>query len=380
MSFKPKVILFVVNVDWYFISHRLIIAREAVKAGYHVYVAAKDTGRRAEIENVGASFINVNFSRSGTNPLRELLTLVKLIRVYRSLKPSVVHHIAMKPVVYGTMVTKWLKIPVINAVNGLGFVFHEGESGFVSIVITKMMKYGFKYNKLHCIFQNSEDMRDLKELNIVSPDTPSVLIKGAGVDLNKFNHFPLDSSKQKLRVILAARLLWSKGIKEFKEASEILFKKYADKVEFRLVGMADEDHLEGISPDQLKKWEVGDYFQWIPYTTNMVKVFQESDIVVLPSYYREGVPKSLLEACAVGRPIVTTNSIGCKECVDEGVNGFKVSPKSSEEVAQKIEELIEDQKLRIDMGIASRAKAQREFDVSNVVKIHLDLYDKVINE
>lgn len=380
MKFEPKVILFVVNVDWYFISHRLIIAREAVKAGYHVYVAAKDTGRRAEIENVGASFINVNFSRSGTNPIRELLTLFKLIKVYKRLKPSVIHHIAMKPVVYGTMVTKWLGIPVINAVNGLGFVFHEGESGFVSTVITKMMKYGFKYDKLNCIFQNQEDMRDLKKLGIISSETPSVLIKGAGVDLNKFKHFPLELNKNKLRVVLAARLLWSKGIKEFKESSELLYDKYSDKVEFRLVGMPDEDHLEGISPEQLKQWQVGEFFRWIPYTTDMVTIFKESDIVVLPSYYREGVPKSLLEACAVGRPIVTTNSIGCKECVDEGENGFKVNPKSSVELADRIAELIENESLRLNMGLASRRKAEKEFDVQQVVNIHLEMYERIINE
>ena len=370
-----KKILFVANVDWFFISHRLILAEAAIKNGYEVTVVCTDTGRRKEIEAVGATFVHFQFERSGTNIFKELYTLVRFYKLYKKIVPTMVHHITLKPVIYGSIVARCLKLPVLNAVSGLGFNFTEGQNGFSTKLMTFLMRIGFKSKNLTCIFQNNDDLSVIKARGILNESNRIIKIKGAGVDLNKFNYqIPIEN--EKITIVLPARLLWDKGVNEFYEASQLLKKKYASKVIFKLVGIADIDNKAGVSPTTLKGWIDGTYFIWVDYQKNMVPVYHKSDIVVLPSY-REGMPKTLLEACAVGRPIVTTNAIGCKECVDEGVNGFKVPVKSIQKLAKVIEVLILDKELRLSMGKASRNKAVDEFDQVNVICKHLEIYNSL---
>lgn len=334
-----------------------------------------DTGRRKEIEAVGATFVNFQFERSGTNIFKELYTLVRFYKLYKKIVPTMVHHITLKPVIYGSIVARCLKLPVLNAVSGLGFNFTEGQNGFSTKLMTFLMRIGFKSKNLTCIFQNNDDLSVIKARGILNESNRIIKIKGAGVDLNKFNYqIPIEN--EKITIVLPARLLWDKGVKEFYEASQLLKKKYATKAIFKLVGIADIDNKAGVSPTTLKGWIDGTYFIWIDYQKNMVPVYHKSDIVVLPSY-REGMPKTLLEACAVGRPIVTTNAIGCKECVDEGVNGFKVPVKSIQKLAKVIEVLILDKELRLSMGKASRNKAVDEFDQVNVICKHLEIYNSL---
>ena len=368
-----KRILFVANVDWFFISHRLILAEAAIKKGYEVTVACNDTGRKKEIEAAGAFFVNFHFERSGTNIFKEIFTLVKFYKLYKKVAPTMVHHITLKPVIYGSIVARFLKIPVLNAVSGLGFNFTEGQNGFSTNLMTLLMRVGFKNKNLTCIFQNNDDLNTIKFRGILYKSNKIVKIKGAGVDLNKFS-YQIPPENEKVTIVLPARLLWDKGVNEFYEASQLLKKKYAEKVIFKLIGIADTDNKAGVSPATLKGWVDDSYFIWINYQKNMVPVYHNSDIVVLPSY-REGMPKTLLEACAVGRPIVTTNAIGCKECVDEGVNGFKVPVKSIQELAKAIELLVLDTELRFRMGKASRNKAVNEFNQVNVITKHLEIYN-----
>lgn len=373
-----KKILFIVNVDWFFISHRLILAEAAVKEGYEVLVACSDTGRKHEIESVGATFFNFNFERSGTNPLKEFITLFKFYNLYNNIKPTLIQHITLKPVIYGSLIAFFLKIPVVNSISGLGFNFAENNKGFTTRIMIFLMRLGFKNKKMTCIFQNYDDRKVIESRRILLKSNKVVMIKGAGVDLNKF-YFSTPPVKDKISIILPARLLWDKGVKEFHNASLILRDKYKDKIEFKLIGKTDIDNKSGVKEEVLQEWLEEGYFSRINYQTDMVPVYTESDIVVLPSY-REGMPKTLLEACSVGRPIVTTNAIGCRECVDEGINGFKVQIKSSEELANAIEKLIIDDQLRLKMGVESRLKAEREFDQKNVISKHLEIYKSFLNE
>ncbi len=171
-------------------------------------------------------------------------------------------------------------------------------------------------------------------------------------------------------------MLWDKGVKELVEASKILYKKYAHKIYFKLCGMVDIGNLESISEDYLNTIEVENYLKWYGHQTDMKSIYKSADIVVLPSY-REGLPTSLIEACATGRPIITTNAIGCKDCVDEGLNGYKVPVKSVQELADAIEKLINSPEDRKRMGIYGRQKAEREFDQKEVVKKHIDIYNEL---
>lgn len=370
-------ILFVANVDWFFISHRLVIAEEAKKNGFEVIVAAKDTGRSQEIIDKGIQFINLSFSRSGTNLIREFITLIKVFKIYYILKPDIVHHITLKPVIYGSLIAKVLKIKgVVNAISGLGYNFTEGRKSLVQKVMLLIMKFGFKRKNVVIIFQNENDQKELTELGVIHPSNLIVRIKGSGVDLEKFHEssFP---SFNRIKILLPIRMLWDKGVKELREASDILNKKYYDNIEFILSGLADEDNKAGVPATYLNDWQDGHYVKWIGNQKNMVEVYQNSHIVVLPSY-REGMPKSLIEACAIGRAIVTTNAIGCRECVDEGINGLKVPIKDAQSLANAIETLVNNPNRIVEMGKASRLKAKKEFDINFVLQIHSQIYNQYL--
>lgn len=369
-----KTLLMVANVDWFFISHRLCIAQEAVKQGWKVYVAAEDSGRGKEIEVDGINFIDFRFSRSGTNPANELKTLLAFRALYKQISPDVVHHITLKPVIYGSVIAKLLNIKgVVNAISGLGYNFTGDRQSAVQKIMLKLMKYGFNTKNLSIIFQNKDDEAELRRLGVIGSDNLIIRIKGSGADLEKFAQSEMPDFAR-VKILLPIRMLWDKGVRELKEASDILKENYKDKVQFILSGLADEENKAGVSASYLNEWQDGEYVVWIGYQKNMVEVYNNSHIVVLPSY-REGMPKTLIEACAVGRAIVTTDAIGCRECVDEGENGFKVPVYSIKELAVALEKLILNHNLIKKMGQNSRIKSEKEFDVKNVIATHLKIYN-----
>jgi glycosyltransferase involved in cell wall biosynthesis len=373
-----KTLLMVANVDWFFISHRLCIAHEASKLGWKVFVAAEDTGRGKEIEVDGIEFIDFKFSRSGTNPLDELKTLIAFRKLYKKISPDVVHHITLKPVIYGSVIAKFLKIKgVVNAISGLGYNFTGDRQSLVQKIMLKLMKYGFNRKSLSIIFQNDDDERELKKLGVIYGNNAIIKIKGSGVDLDEFSFSEMPAF-ERIKILLPIRMLWDKGVKELKEASDILKEKYHNKAQFILSGLADEENKAGVPASYLNDWQDGEYVIWIGYQKNMVEVYKNSHIVVLPSY-REGMPKTLIEACAIGRAIVTTDAIGCRECVDEGQNGFKVPVYSIQELADALEKLILDHELLVEMGKKSRIKAEDEFNVIGVISTHLKIYNDLNN-
>lgn len=368
-------ILFVTNVDWFFISHRLVIAEEAYRLGYDVFLAAEDTGRSKEIIDKGIKFINLPFSRSGTNPVQEIKTLLKFYKIYNDIKPDIVHHITLKPVIYGSITARFLKIKgVVNAVSGLGYNFTGDRMSLVSKIMLQMMRYGFNRNNISIIFQNKDDYNELKSLKVISNRNILFWIKGSGVDLNIFktNTFP---GFDKIKILLPIRMLWDKGVRELYDASNLLKYKYNNRIQIILAGLADEDNKAGVSAHFLQSWENGEYVKWIGYQKDMFDVYNDCHIVILPSY-REGMPKTLIEGCAMGRAIITTDAIGCRECVDDEVNGLIVPVKDSKSLAIAIERLVNDPEKIIEMGKASRIKAESEFDINFVIKKHLEIYNQ----
>jgi glycosyltransferase involved in cell wall biosynthesis len=373
-----KTLLLVANVDWFLISHRLCIAVAAKKQGWEVHVACEDTGRANEITREGIHFIDFVFSRSGTNFLSETATIRNFYQLYKSVRPDVVHHITLKPVIYGSFVARRLGIHgVLNAVSGLGYTFTESRKGPVQKVMVQFMKYGFNRDNLAFIFQNKDDLAELSNLGVVSAENMINTIKGSGVNLEHFKYAPAEH-KDRVVILFPTRMLWDKGTAELREASELLFSSYKDKICFLLAGLADEDNKAGVPASYLREWEHGEYIKWIGYQKDMVAVYKRADIVVLPSY-REGMPKTLIEACAMGKPIVTTNAIGCRECVDEGVNGFKVAVKDANALANALRKLIDNEQLRMVMGRASREKAEKEFDQRDVIAKHLMIYQSLFD-
>lgn len=373
-------LLIVCNVDWFVISHRLGIIKRAVNDGYEVIIAAEDTGRSSEIEACGAKFINLPFSRSGTNPLDEFKTLLKFNKLYKEVQPDIVHHITIKPVIYGSIIAKKEKIKgVVNAIAGLGYNFTSENKGLFFKFLLKLMKYGFNRNNVSVIFQNTTDFEDLKATGVLNNNNKIYYTKGSGVDLNQYQFSELPN-KQRIKVLFPTRMLWEKGVKELKEATVLLKDKYKDKVTFVLAGLADNGNKSGVTEEYLKDWSDGEYVNWIGFQSNMPKVFAESDIVTLPSYYREGIPKSLIEACAIGRPIITTDSVGCKECVDHEFNGLKISPRDGKVLALALDKMLGSSELRKEYGKNSRLKAESEFNVETVIDIHMEIYKNLLNE
>src|SRR5690606_16829749 len=366
-------LLIITNVDWFLISHRLVLAKAAINAGWEVYVACEDTGRGREIAVDGIKFINFPLSRSGTNPINEYKLYKRFVKLYKEIQPDVVHQITIKPVVYGSLAAQRVRIKgVVNAISGMGYMFTEGKIGLFQRLILFLMKKGSNKQNVSFIFQNRDDQSVLERHNILNQVNSVNLIKGSGIDLEKFQKSP-HKINNRIKILFASRMLWDKGIKELQEATKILKHKYSSLIQFVLVGKADDENRSSVSAAYLNEWADGDYVVWKGHVENVRDEYIDSNIVVLPSY-REGLPKNLIEACAVGRPIVTTDAIGCKDCVDEGVNGYKVPVKDGLALADAIEKLINNRDLMVRMGSESRLKAEREFDLKDVVSNHLRIY------
>lgn len=367
-------LLMIVNEDRFFLSHRKDIAVAAQKAGWDVIIVCKDTGQRKDVENLGLKMIDLPINPTGTNILQELKTCRFLYSLYIRNRNAVVHHVGLKNILWGGLAAKVARVRgVVNAVSGLGVIFSGGKMEIMAKGILSILRFSHHRKGLKVIFQNQED-KDLFLHHRIVHESQCEFIKGSGVDLNVFKYVPeQDSAKQK--IVFTARMVKEKGIIELIEAAEMLRKDYENRVEFWLCGRL-ADNADAISKEELESRCDGKYIQWLNFQKDIKGVLERSHIMAFPSFYREGVPKSLIDACAVGRPIVTTNSIGCKDVVDDGVNGFLIPIKNSAALAERLRILIEDKDLRIRMGKAAREKAEREFSLESVVNKHLEIYSK----
>ena len=372
-----KKLFIIVNVDWFFLSHRLPVALAAQEAGWDVTIVTADTGKLEDIEAAGLKTINLPMSRSGMNLKEELGTLKFLILLYKREKPDVVHHVGMKTILWGTLAGKFAKVNgVVNAVSGLGGFFAEDNTSIMAKVMPKVLRYSHHGLNLLVIFQNHEDEAMYVKKGIIRKEQAR-FIKGSGVNLKEFSYTP-EPESDKVKVILTARMIVEKGIFLLTGAAEKLRKEYEDKVEFWLVGGLD-DHPGAITQEQLDAVCDRKYIKWLGYRTDVKELLQQCHIVAFPSYYMEGLPKSLIEACAIGRPIITTLSIGCKDTVDNDVNGFLIPSKNVETLASRLKVLIDNPDIRKDMGKASRKKAEAEFSLDVVIEKHLSIYNELIS-
>ncbi len=372
-----KKLFIVVNVDWFFLSHRKEIAEAAKEAGYDVTIVTKDTGKRADIEALGVKYIDLPMSRSGQNIMEELGTCRFLYNLYKKERPDVIHHVGLKTILWGTLAAKLAGAHgVVNAVSGLGIFFSEDNKSFVAKLMPKVLRYAHKQKNLAVIFQNDEDKGLFLKHGIIKEEQ-AWFIKGSGVDLNQFTFTP-EPSNGKIKVLLTARMIEEKGIFILTEAAEILRNDFEDKAEFLLCGGLD-DNPKALKKGQLDAVCDGNYIKWLGYRTDVLDLLKQCHIVAFPSYYKEGLPKSLIEATAIGRPIITTDSIGCRETVENGINGFLIPIKDSRTLADKLKLLLDDKELRQQMGQNSRKLAEKYFSIENVVNIHLDIYRKLSN-
>jgi glycosyltransferase involved in cell wall biosynthesis len=375
---KSKKIVYLVNVDWFFLSHRLPIARAAKDAGADVIVAAGDTGKGKRLEEEGIQFIPLPFSRQGTSLSGEMKTICAVGSFLRKTKPDILHTLSIKPVLYGSLISRIIgNWPVANAVTGLGFVFSEDtKAARMRRRITPFYKAALSNPKSMTIFENPGDLETMVSKGFLQSEQ-AVLIRGSGVDCDLYK--PASFPENPV-VMLASRMLWDKGVGEFVEAAKLLNPQFPG-VKFVLVGASDDENPKAIRKEQLIQWmETYPFIEWwgAKEPEEMPQVIACSTIIVLPSYH-EGLPKVLLEAAAAGRPLVATDIPGCKEIVRDGVNGLLVKPRDPLDLANKIKTLLEDMQYAKKMGEKSRKIALEEFEQDIVVNKTLELYQQLLS-
>lgn len=370
----------VVNVDWFFLSHRLPIALAAKERGFEVTIVTKDSGKRSEIEEHGLKFCDMPFERSVFNPIKEYLLYLKLKKMYKKEQPDIVHHVTLKPMILGSLAAKCNpNISIVNAVSGLGILFSSEGSKLKRFLVLKLLRKAFDLkNKVRVIFQNPEDRSIFLNAKLIEKEQ-AVFIKGSGVNLEEFSYSPPQKEKKR-RVFMAARLLYPKGFKEFFLAAKYIKSKEEFKdVDFIIAGGLDDINPSAIQKSTINQWEETGSIKWIGFSEDMKKDIALSDVVVFPSYYGEGVPKFLIETCAIGRPIITTNHAGCRDCVEHGKNGYLVPSKDHLEMAEYLMNLLRDPQLCEDFGLHSRLKAENEFSIELVTDIHMKVYQELAN-
>jgi len=373
-------LLFVVNDMGFFLSHRLPIAVAAQQSGFDVHIAAPSGTQVAALRAHGFSFHLWPVTRSGKNPFAEILLIGKLTRIFRQLKPDILHLVTIKPVLYGGIAV-WLAHVggVVAAVTGLGFVFSSSDlkARVSRFLAADLYRLALKHSRLCVIFQNRDDTEIISRLAALKPEK-ICLIRGSGVDLAEYVFSPLPPSVELPIVVLAARLLKSKGVPEFVAAARQLHDR-SIKARFVLVGLPDAENPETVSEDFITACVRDGVVEHWGYREDMPIVLAQSALVVLPSW-REGMPKVLLEAAAVGRAVITTDAPGCRDAIIPGVTGLLVPPRDTNALADAMERLLNDRERLQAMGRAGRELAEREFDVRKVVDRHLEIYRELLAE
>ncbi len=374
-SHSPR-LLFFVSEDWYFCSHRLPLAIAARRAGFDVAVLTRTTEHGDIIRSAGIRLIPSTLQRRSLSPLRELRELIRIIKIYRKEQPDIIHHVALKPVLYGSFAALFVKKPhVINALAGLGFIYtsNSTKSRLLRPFISAAFRLLLNRNKNRVILQNPDDIKLLIENHILKQKL-ILLIRGAGVNLKQFTISPEPTGA--VCIVLAARMLWDKGIGEFASAAQQLHKQ-GISARFILVGKCDHHNPAAISEEQLLKWQSEGAIEWWGHQDNMAAVFAKAHIVCLPSY-REGLPKVLIEAAACGLPIVTSDAPGCREVVRHSENGLLVPLRNSNALAKALQVLVESRELRQKMGLNSRQIAEEEFSEEHVISKTIAVYQEVL--
>lgn len=373
-------LLFVVTEDWYFCSHRLSLAKSIKKTGFEVVVATRISACEEQITAAGIRITKLKqLKRSSLNPIQEWLAFWELLSVFRNERPDIVHNVALKPVIYGSFAAKILGVPaVVNAIAGMGFIFSSKKklAFFLKPLMTLFFRFIFNSPNSRLILQNLDDFNFMEKIAHVHGKNLR-LIPGAGVDIE--NYIKVEMSKSDPIAMLASRMIWDKGIGEFVNAARALKTAGCD-ARFVLVGAPDGENPLSITENELRKWQQEGVIEWWGHCMDMPTVLSKARVFCLPTYYGEGVPKVLLEAMAVERPIITTEMPGCRDLVKANSNGFLVPPRDVNELSKKLHYLLNDVALCIKMGKEGRKIVEKEHTTAHVTKRTLKIYDELLKK
>lgn len=371
-------LLYLVNIPRFFVSHRLPLALAARDAGYEVHVATAgdDAANIAAIHAAGLPFHPLPLRQHGTNPLQEAAAFSAIWKLYRALKPDIVHQVTIKAVLYGGAAARLARVPaVVNAVTGLGYVFTEtgARAALLRAGSRAAYRLAFGHPNSLTIFQNPDDLAQFVAHKLLPPER-AVLIKGSGVDLDEFQ--PLPEPDGAPVVLYAGRLLWLKGVGEFVEAARLL-RAEGVSARFVMVGYGEPGNPINVPPETLAAWEAEGAVELWGRRSDMPQVYAQVHIVCLPSY-REGIPRVLIEAGACGRAVVAADVSGSRDIVRDGQNGLLVPPRDAPALAAALRRLIEDGALRRRLGARGRAIVSAEYSFDRVAAETLAVYARLL--
>lgn len=357
----------VINSSWNIYNFRKALIESFIRSHHEVVAISPDDGYADKIQQLGCEFVGVDMEARGTNPFKDLQLIMKLRQVYETQRLDVVLHYTIKPNIYGTFAAQLAKIPCINNVTGLGTTFiHNSLS---SKIAHGLYKIAFKYPET-IFFQNEDDRKLFVEKKLVDAQYTD-LLPGSGIDTDRFK--PNEFKKNKVfTFLMVARVLYDKGVLEYVEAARLL-RKSGIKAKFQLLGKIDGHKKLGIPAEEVQAWESEGLIEYLGTTDDVVPVIEKADCVILPSY-REGTPRTLLEAASMGKPIIATDVPGCRETVQHGFNGFLCRVKDAKDLAEKMKELMHTDEIKLkSMGHNSRRLAVEKFDQKIVIQKYKDV-------
>jgi glycosyltransferase involved in cell wall biosynthesis len=372
-----RVLLFVDNDLGTFLWHRLALARAARDIGFAVHVAAPPSREAAGLQKDGFVFHPIPLTRRGINPFREARTILALYRLYRELKPDLIHHLRLKPVLYGTLAARLARRPAVaSSLTGLGYVFAATSRKAAALRrITEIgLRVALRHRNATLLFENPDDQRVFVRSGLVN-EKRTVVVAGSGVDVDFFRADPPTAGRP--LVVLAARMLWDKGVGEFVEAARRVIAQGVD-ARFALVGDTDSGNPNAVPREQLRTWRDKGYIEWWGWRPDIQTVLAQSHVVCLPSSYGEGIPRILIEAASCGRPLIATDAPGCREIVQNGVNGFLVPLRDAGALSEAMCKLLTDVELRTRMGSKGRELVLSRFSLEDVLDSNIAVYEQLL--
>ncbi len=374
-------LLFVVNVDWFFLSHRLPIALEALRQGYEVHIATALTDKLTVLQDHGFVVHPLSLDRSDMGLWANWISFRQIYCVFKDVKPDIVHLVTIKPVLLGGLAARLSRVPaVVSAISGLGFVFvSKGVKAKIRRwLVSILYRLALGHYNLKVIFQNPDDLSCLVRLACLA-EKKVTIIRGSGADLTQYRLTPFPTGIPV--VLIAARLLVDKGIREFVQSAQILRQRglSAQDARFVIVGKPDPANPASLRPNELAQWSEEGVVEVWGHRTDMPQVLEAAHIIVLPSYYGEGLPKVLIEAAACGRVVITTDHPGCRDAIEPNKTGLLVPIKNSSALADAIYYLIKNPDVRKIMGASGRALAEKEFAIEKVVAEHMKIYQNLLD-
>jgi glycosyltransferase involved in cell wall biosynthesis len=372
--------VFYANTDWYLYNFRLSTAQRLQADGHEVVMLSPPGPFGGRFAARGFRWVTLPMDRASLNPLREAMTFRHLVRVLRREKPDLLHNFTVKCAVYGGAAARLAGVPAtVNAVAGMGYVFTSNgvKARCLRPLVQTLMRGTLDHRRSLLVLQNPDDAEIFRRSRLVSRDRIHV-IRSSGVDTSRFRPSSMSGRDGRLRVLLAARLLWEKGVGEYVEAARQL-KAQGRDIEFVLAGAPDPGNPRSVHQDQVQRWAEEGVITWLGHVEDMPALLSTIDVMALPSYYREGVPKSLIEGAAAGLALITTDQPGCREVVTRhGTDGLVVPPRNATALAALVARLDDDRELLARLGAKAREKALGEFDERTVIQRTLDVYERLL--